>query len=330
MWSCDGPETVITNFVHADGSITRRVEMRSSEEIVSPEECKVPIDSTWNTFKEIELSENGDTTWVIVSEKTFPNADSINADYLSGKDMNFFAKRSAHFGKKFRWFSTVYTFTEKVERILQYGYPINDYLTGEAWNYFMLPQSVADELIEGTDSLKYKMAADSVESQGEKWLNATLLSGWFREASQLLKEEGVDSITIADFSAGEKLMQGLVYDIMDSEPVSLSFMGEEFIVKYQDIIERAEDKVDKDLEVFMAFSGYTMQTIMPGKLIRGNGYLSSSGEVSWPVKPELFLCDDYLMKAESRIVNVPLCVISALFVLLVVAGYVYRRLNRRA
>ena len=106
LWGCNGPETVVTNVVHADGSVTRRVEMRSSEPVVEPERCKVPVDSTWITVASMEVSAKGDTTWVIVSEKTFPCTDSINAGYSSGKDLNFMTKRSAGFKKSFRWFST--------------------------------------------------------------------------------------------------------------------------------------------------------------------------------------------------------------------------------
>ena len=29
VMSCDEPETVVTNFVHPDGSVTRKIEMRS-------------------------------------------------------------------------------------------------------------------------------------------------------------------------------------------------------------------------------------------------------------------------------------------------------------
>ena len=29
--SCDEPQTVVTNYVHPDGSVTRKIEMRSTE-----------------------------------------------------------------------------------------------------------------------------------------------------------------------------------------------------------------------------------------------------------------------------------------------------------
>jgi hypothetical protein len=328
LWGCDGPETVVTNYVHADGSVTRRVEMRSTEEVVEPESCKVPVDSTWITVTSMEVSDKGDTTWVIVAEKTFPCADSINAAYSSGKDMNFMAKRAAFFYKSFRWFSTVYTFTEKIERLIPYGYPINDYLVGEGREFFLLPQSVADELMKGQDSSKYLIASDSAGHQIDRWVTASLLSGWFSEAALLLNEAGADSVEIADFCNKEKEVLESGDDFMSLDSILPVVLGKDFTSEYTAIFDSAENKIEKDLEVFMSFEGYTMKTMMPGKLIGGNGYFTNSGEVAWPVKPELFLCEDYLMQAESRIINVPVCILSGLFVILVVAGYAYRRHNR--
>jgi len=327
LWGCNGPETVVTNIVHADGSVTRRVEMRSSEPVVEPERCKVPVDSTWITVASMEVSAKGDTTWVIVSEKTFPCTDSINAGYSSGKDLNFMTKRSAGFKKRFRWFSTVYTFTEKIERLIPYGNPVNDYLEGEFRNFFMLPQSVADELIAGPDSTQYIAVFDSVENQVQRWLLSTLANRWLSDVAFQLHEAGTDSLVIADFlRKGEKYLK-IDPDLFGLEGTEA--FGEEFTLNYSAILDSAENNLDKDLEVFFAFEGYTMQTKMPGKLIGGNGFQTDSGEIAWPVKPELFLCEDYLMLAESRIVNVPVCILSGLFVILVVAGYAYRRRHHR-
>ena len=327
LWGCDGPETVVTNIVHADGSVTRRVEMRSGNEVVEPESCKVPVDSTWNIVTSMEVSDKGDTTWVIVAEKIFPSVDSINSAYTNGKDMNFMAKRTAGFKRSFRWFSTVYTFTEKIERLIPYGYPIDDYLQGEPRDFFMLPQSVADELIAGPDSTQYIAISDSVENQVQRWLLSTLANRWLSDVALQLKMAGTDSLVIADF-----LRKGEEYLKIDPDNFGLEgtdAFGEEFTLNYSAILDSAENNLEKDLEVFFAFEGYTMQTKMPGKLIGGNGFLTQSGEIAWPVKPELFLCSDYLMQAKSRVVNVPLCIVSGLFIVLVIAGYVYRRLYHR-
>jgi hypothetical protein len=193
----------------------------------------------------------------------------------------------------------------------------------------MLPQSVADELMKGQDSSKYLTASDSAGHQIDRWVTASLLSGWFSEASRLMHEARVDSVEIAAFRDKEKEVLQSGNDFISIDSILPLVLGKDFTSEYSAIFDSSENKIDKDLEVFISFKGYTMQMVMPGKLIGGNGYFTDSGEVAWPVKPELFLCEDYLMRAESRVVNIPLCLISGLFVLLVLAGYIYRRLHRR-
>ena len=49
--SCNEPETVVTNIVHTDGSVTRKIQMKSIEGDVNKRfkvsEIQVPLDSTW-------------------------------------------------------------------------------------------------------------------------------------------------------------------------------------------------------------------------------------------------------------------------------------------
>jgi hypothetical protein len=55
--SCNEPETVVTNIVHTDGSVTRKIHMKSIEGDVNKRfktsDIQVPLDSTW-TIKEIQ------------------------------------------------------------------------------------------------------------------------------------------------------------------------------------------------------------------------------------------------------------------------------------
>ena len=49
--SCNEPETVVTNYVHPDGSVTRKIEMKSIEGDIKKRfnisDIQVPFDSTW-------------------------------------------------------------------------------------------------------------------------------------------------------------------------------------------------------------------------------------------------------------------------------------------
>lgn len=57
-FSCDGPETIVTNYIYRDGSIKRIIEMRSFENKFQLSDIPVPYDTTWRTTDSLELNGN--------------------------------------------------------------------------------------------------------------------------------------------------------------------------------------------------------------------------------------------------------------------------------
>jgi hypothetical protein len=67
--SCDEPETVVTNIVHPDGSVTRKIEMKNTKNKFDLSVLQVPFDSTWAVKDTMRISEKGDTTWIKTAVK---------------------------------------------------------------------------------------------------------------------------------------------------------------------------------------------------------------------------------------------------------------------
>ena len=94
--SCDEPETVITNYVHPDGSVTRKIEMRNLKNSFKKSDIQVPFDSTWIVKDSIEINKKGDTTWIKRAVKLTKkyrgkpdlkkhlNGSTLNSDSLKG------------------------------------------------------------------------------------------------------------------------------------------------------------------------------------------------------------------------------------------------------
>ena len=57
VFSCDEPETIVTNIVHPDGSVTRKIEMRNNQNKFKLSDLQVPFDSTWIIKDTINISE---------------------------------------------------------------------------------------------------------------------------------------------------------------------------------------------------------------------------------------------------------------------------------
>ena len=124
VYSCDEPETVVTNIVHTDGSVTRHVEMRSTKNVFDPSDYRIPVDSSWNISDTIEINikdGKSDTTWIKIAEKNFGNVEEINKGYSTDKGKNKASKRTARFSKKFKWFNTEFRFSENVTGFLVEG-----------------------------------------------------------------------------------------------------------------------------------------------------------------------------------------------------------------
>ncbi|MBM3419856.1 MAG: hypothetical protein FJY11_01845 [Bacteroidetes bacterium] len=330
LQGCDEPETIVTNIVHPDGSVTRRIEMRTSKREFDPEEYRVPVDSTWKLTYSTEVSDEGDTTRVLVAEKLFPDAESISAEYAGGIGINAASVRSAYFSKSFRWFTTSYRFTEQVRRIMPHGYPIRNFLSNEEVEFLMLPNSVATDLKEGADSTFYTALSDSVDSHVELWLVRGLVNSWSQLAGKMLKDSGADEKFVEEFYGYEEKFTAYLEPFgSDIDSVLIAILGEETVNRYGSIFSAAEDSIDKSMELFWQFCGYTVKTIMPGTLKDCNGYISASGEVAWQVRPELFFFEDYTLWAESHRENRWAWYVSGGFVLIVVAGIVLRKLRGR-
>src|SRR5512135_445325 len=86
MASCDEPETMVTDIVHPDGSVTRKIEMRNK--VNKFKTIQVPYDSTWILRDSLEIDEKGDTTWIKRAEKFFDSIDGINKSYLADTGAN--------------------------------------------------------------------------------------------------------------------------------------------------------------------------------------------------------------------------------------------------
>ena len=133
--SCNEPDTVVTDFVHTDGSVTRKIEMKSNEGNAEKRfrisDIRVPIDNTWTIRDSIEVDEKGDTTWVRRAEKLFKTVEDINLAYKSDSGANKEFTRHAAFKKRFKWFNTEYRFSEIIDNRFSFGYPVKDFLNKE-------------------------------------------------------------------------------------------------------------------------------------------------------------------------------------------------------
>jgi len=328
--SCDEPETVVTNIVHTDGSVTRRIEMKNTENKFKVSELKVPFDSTWIIRDSLEISEKGDTTWVKRAEKLFARVEDINKEYAADSGANKNIVRHAEFRKKFKWFNTEYNFSEIIDKKMKYGYPVADFLNTEDLQWFYSPNNLKEEKKNGPDSLKFKVFNDTVDKKLERWYLKNIISEWIGEFTVLTKGKADNDMAKESLKRREDEFVKIVgkniehFDSLWSNGTLLrEFIGEANAIKFKTEADSAANIATK--RFWDSFKSYTVRTVMPGKLTGTNGYIDSAGILLWPVDSDYFLTEQYKMHAESKIPNKWAWIVSGLFLLFVFTGIILKK-----
>jgi hypothetical protein len=335
--SCNDPETVVTNFVHPDGSVTRKIIMKSIEGDIKKRfkisDIQVPFDSTWTVRDSVEVDKKGDSIWIKTAEKQFKNVTEMNLAYKRDSGSNKSFSRQAGFTKRFKWFNTEFRFSERIDKQLSFGYPVKDFLNSEELLYFYSPENLKHDKETGPDSLKFKALADSVKHKTDFWSTKNIVSEWIGAFSGLtagnagkdlsresLKKHEDEFIKI--FESNDKK-----FDSLWSKGVILKkLIGEENALKYKTEADSALGSVTKYF--FIDFKDYSVRIVMPGKLIGTNGFIDSSHLLLWPVKSDYFMSEPYEMWAESKMPNTWAWIVSGLFLVFVVTGLIVRLIKK--
>ena len=331
--SCDEPQTIVTNYVYPDGSVLRKIEIRNPKNNFKKTSLQVPFDSTWTVKDSLEISQKGDTTWIKRAEKHFKNIDEINLAYRSDSSANKSYSRNAGFRKRFKWFNSEYRFSERIEKISAFGFPVKDFLNNEELLYFYSPESLKQEKENGADSLKYKALSDSVKNKTDKWTLKNFISEWTGEFSKLTEGKVGQDISRESLKAREAELEQIIaendkkFDSLWANGVILKkFIGEANALRYKaeadSAMKLAESVIIND------FKNYSLRIAMPGKLIGTNGFIDSSQVLQWPVKSDYFMSEPYIMWAESKIPNTWAWLVSGLFLAFVLTGVVLRVIKK--
>ncbi|MCX6325821.1 MAG: hypothetical protein NT144_04105 [Bacteroidia bacterium] len=331
--SCDEPKTVVTNLVHQDGSVTRKIEMRNIKNIFKLSGLQVPFDSTWAVNDTIEISEKGDTTWIKRAEKLFKNIDEINLTYKRDSGANKDISRHAGFKKRFKWFNTEFRFSEKIDKKLSFGYPVGDFLNNEELLYFYSPENVKHDKENSVDSLKFRALSDSVSHKTDTWGMKSLVSMWIGEFTYLTEGKAENDMSMKSLKAREDEFVNIVgadsekFDSLWGNGIILKkFIGEDNALKFKAEVDTAIESVTRNF--FVNFKDYSVRIVMPGKVIGTNGFIDSSEVLLWPVKSDYFLTEPYEMWAESKIPNRWAWIVSGLFLVFVLTGVIIRVIKK--
>lgn len=332
IMSCEEPVTVVTNYIHRDGSVTRVIEMRSLENDFTIGNVQVPFDSTWDVKDSSELLDDGDTMWVKRVKRTFRNIDELNLAYKNDSSYNGSLSRSVSFEKHFRWFNTAYRFSENIGKLMEFGLPLRNFLNEEELIFFYSPEYSMEELKDGPDSLRIRSMRKAIDEKAETWMVKSFISEWIGQFGKLTG--GNADQLVSDLRDREAEIFDLInskysenFDsLWEASIIQKDILGEENAIKF---------RVESDSAISVAteyvlsdFKDYSVRLILPGKLTATNGFIDSTKILLWPVGSEYFLTEPYEMWAESKEANLWAWIISGLFMAFVLTGVVIRTIKK--
>jgi hypothetical protein len=335
--SCNEPETVVTDYVHPDGSVTRKIEMKSNEANFNKRfkisEIQVPLDSTWTVKDSVDIDKKKDSIWIRTAVKQFKNVGELNQAYKKDSSANKNVRRQAGFSKRFKWFNTEFRFSERIDKQLSYGYPVKDFLNSEELLYFYSPESLKHDKETGPDSLKFRALADSIKHKTDLWSTKNIVSEWIGKFSDLIAGRTGKDMTRESLKARQDEFIQVVesnnakFDSLWQNGIILKeLIGEENAVKFKTEADSALGSVTKCFLV--DFKDYSVRIVMPGKLIGTNGFIDSSHILLWPVKSDFFMTEPYEMWAESKTSNTWTWIVSGIFLAFVLTGVIVRIIKK--
>ena len=345
LFSCDYKKTHVINTVHEDGSVTRKVTVRTNtRKFLEPKSFVVPVNSTWRIETTMEVEEGGDTTWLLTAEKHFESVEAINEEYRRDLGSNRALKRSADFSRRFKWFTTVYRYTETVEGALEIDCPVADFLPGDELHFFHLPDDVQEDLRNGPDSLRIKEMDASIDRNVMRWFFTCEIRQWTEIFYDLFEGDPALQISREEMRKQESsFVAYLLGDQSDREPeeyisdsLFIAVMGEDFHTAFRSEIEYAVTLLHEMDKSCLSADNYNLEIRMPGRIIASNGYATTdpgveiAGGIIWTVDPIYFLTESLEMWAESRVNNYLTWVLSSLFILFVAAGFIRRSTRNRS
>jgi hypothetical protein len=244
--------------------------------------------------------------------------DEINEEYRKDLGTNRGLHRYANFSKKFKWFTTNFRYSETIERSLTIDCPISDFISDDVLHYFYLPGTVQADLRNGTESLRIIEMENIINEEVMHWFFTSEIRQWI-EIFYTLYENSPDlTMNREQMNSLEwQFVKHLIDDDSDRAP-------DEYI---SDSLFTSVLLHEMDRSCLSA-SDYDMEIRMPGKIIASNGYaetepgIDNKGGILWSVDPAYFLTQTYEMWVESKVNNYAVWIISALFILFVITGFV--------
>ncbi len=315
-------EITVTTKVNGDGSFTRIITITGDSTDLFRKNLPYPVNDSW--LMEVR-HDSIDSSLYVTYTKTFSNSEELNDEIKSDTSWRKQLDRKIDISKRFGFFYSYLTYDE----VIKAANPFNlldykDFLTPEElqWlNNEKLPRTEADTAI-----------MDKIEDKTMEFMGKTITA----EIIRILKK-GISDLNDPELNPQliEMSYDSILHRVYNWEFDKPSLLIDE-IAKWQKDkrflkLKQTGPALFTDFNLKVQFlkrlfemKNYTLLVEMPGIITETNSSVIKGNQVSWNVESFSFLCTDYKMHVESRVVNYWMFILTGILILLLVAILVVR------
>jgi hypothetical protein len=333
-------EITTTTRVFPDGSCERTIEIpddSSPADSVFAGPFPMPVDSTWKVTEKIDSTQRtthvdagkkteGNKKRTVIAVKSFRSVVDLNLLYQNkGKD-SLRVYTDVRLDRRFRWFNTFSEYMETYKACTPFKrVSIKDYLSPEELSLYYLKE----------DTLK-------LDKKVEEWLARSYFEELFHamlQSAESIPVPGLDASVLN--GSKEALFTALMAE--DEKKSNESFNAiqtmrflEKFyrnpgVRKWSAAVEKALKAMEKKQEFLVGLDSdsYVNRVVMPGLILDTNASTVEGATVEWKLKSNRFYWEDYVMRAESRVVNKWAIWVTAALLLAVLAALAVSLIRRK-
>lgn len=236
--------------------------------------------------------------------------------------------------KKFRWFYTDYTYTERYECLgVLFPLPVTNFLSKEVALYWFTGKP---ELMQGMTPAEAKDRLDNIEEAIGKWLAASLFCCTYDMITDHYADvedapvSKVRFVVLKDSAMRYALDNGYEVGVDRGAEVFKGFFKSDAYSKFFESGTKYHADLDRRVKLYLDILAMDINSTlaMPGKIIATENCISTDGVVNYKLTGCRLIPEDYVVAATSRVVNVWAFLLCALLLAAAYFGTYYLRRKR--
>ena len=307
--SCFSENYMIITKVERDGSFRREIKTVADSLSISLFPYNLTdgweISQTDTILK--EWSDKDKYKKNIKISKKFKSIEELSADFRH--DL-IFPSPNESLKKRFRWFYTYYAFTAIYPEITDKGrVPMDNYLNREEQKFYLQGDISTYRGMTGFE-LKTNIL-DGLETSFMKWYSRSM----YEESFEIILQYVNADLRSQLFAIKDSLYSINIKQVDYFKDPSISdiciildkfFVTDHYSRLYYENGQEMNNILEGRTKVVDELQKFSIQyeLALPGKLIATNADLQNDGSLVWKINMFKFLADDYMLTAESRVVNI--------------------------